>query len=1149
MGYNHEETAPGVGMSFLDYIFVRNSDSEKPGAAAGAAGQELSCSSEASCVDKQAIAWYYLRTLKETDLKAPEFKDVQTGAASRPFIEVPLRSLDGAPSIEAARLSEDAAAALYRVHRDRAGGNGDGSSKGEERGIGVLISLATLYDASAAKGVYTSLLVMPAVLKRDGCLEPDAGSTPWINIDRMHREGIPDEELMVGGVDALRRFWSFVDREGKCLESNAREWKDWLAYAREMFAHVTGSDLDAWARENERELNSDAAEARISIVTDRCLVVQGERIVASSGIQKLYRCLEDLRDLPTLYDRFLDTAESRRSIANVEFAGSISTSFTGTMSDKFSLTDSQRIAVRAFCADGNGDITAVSGPPGTGKTTMLQAIVATTMVNHALARKSAPVIVGTSTNNQAVTNIISSFASVTKSDPAILEHRWVMEVPDDVDGDFELEKPLESLAVYCPSGAKEPEALKMGYLLERFKDKMGVYRRYSDSDYMDQARPRFLAFAGRALGLHFRSAATVKKVLFERLTCINDACRRLVVSYERYLDGKGPRDQYLGCVSELKKLGALGTTDRRADAMENSLRSLVAVATGSGISRISLMDELDKLLDITVRYVQFWFAVHYYEAEWMVLDEEGAFLSQREMQSNTPANMETYWRHAAALTPCFVMTEYQIPKWMSLYTKEAGSHYDLGRIDLLVVDEAGQVDTCVGAAAFSLAKRAVVVGDENQLSPVWGMEPEVDWQHSQGMGLGGSWEIMAERGLTCSKPSSVMRAACHASRWSYGPTKDGEVLPGLFLAEHFRCHPLIINYCNELIYGGMLRPRRPMPTSVIDGLARRASEGESLDGGPENSVANDAVDKWGRFKAYRLLGIVSNPLLFVQVEGSKSRKAGSSRQNLAEARAIAEWIRDNGAYFADVYGMSIGETIAVVTPFVAQAECISRELSKRVGSNTTRSITVGTAHSLQGAERPIVLFSCVYGDNDPSAPFIDGTLELMNVAVSRAKDLFVIFGGKARWKDRGVAFHLVHKLAEKSDAEFAGGSLERYCSQRSDSDGALHANSGVPVIADRTSSAPGAPMRARTRKVYLNVPYAQKDEAKALGARWDAGEGLWYVREDADLTRFAGFGFYLSVPYVEKDFAKNLGARWNRQKKLWYVPADKDIEPFRRWLV
>ena len=40
-------------------------------------------------------------------------------------------------------------------------------------------------------------------------------------------------------------------------------------------------------------------------------------------------------------------------------------------------------------------------------------------------------------------------------------------------------------------------------------------------------------------------------------------------------------------------------------------------------------------------------------------------------------------------------------------------------------------------------------------------------------------------------------------------------------------------------------------------------------------------------------------------------------------------------------------------------------------------------------------------------------------------------------------------------------------------------------------------------KIYLNVPFAQKDEAKALGARWDAVQKKWYAPADKDITLFA----------------------------------------------
>lgn len=74
-------------------------------------------------------------------------------------------------------------------------------------------------------------------------------------------------------------------------------------------------------------------------------------------------------------------------------------------------------------------------------------------------------------------------------------------------------------------------------------------------------------------------------------------------------------------------------------------------------------------------------------------------------------------------------------------------------------------------------------------------------------------------------------------------------------------------------------------------------------------------------------------------------------------------------------------------------------------------VTVGTAHTLQGAERQVVLFSPGYGNNSDKASFVDGTLELMNVAVSRAKDLFIVFGGQRRWEDTGLVFGLVRQRA------------------------------------------------------------------------------------------------------------------------------------------
>ena len=40
---------------------------------------------------------------------------------------------------------------------------------------------------------------------------------------------------------------------------------------------------------------------------------------------------------------------------------------------------------------------------------------------------------------------------------------------------------------------------------------------------------------------------------------------------------------------------------------------------------------------------------------------------------------------------------------------------------------------------------------------------------------------------------------------------------------------------------------------------------------------------------------------------------------------------------------------------------------------------------------------------------------------------------------------------------------------------------------------------------------------------------------------------FLTVPFSEKDQAKILGARWNAEKKKWYVPTGIDPAPFKKW--
>lgn len=75
-------------------------------------------------------------------------------------------------------------------------------------------------------------------------------------------------------------------------------------------------------------------------------------------------------------------------------------------------------------------ISALNGPPGTGKTTVLQSVIATLVVDSVLEnKKNPPIIFGVSATNQAKNNIIGGFKisqlDIKKDD--FLENRWIQE--------------------------------------------------------------------------------------------------------------------------------------------------------------------------------------------------------------------------------------------------------------------------------------------------------------------------------------------------------------------------------------------------------------------------------------------------------------------------------------------------------------------------------------------------------------------------------------------------------------------------------------------------------------------------------------------------------------------------------------------------
>lgn len=139
---------------------------------------------------------------------------------------------------------------------------------------------------------------------------------------------------------------------------------------------------------------------------------------------------------------------------------------------------------------------------------------------------------------------------------------------------------------------------------------------------------------------------------------------------------------------------------------------------------------------------------------------------------------------------------------------------------------------------------------------------------------------------------------------------------------------------------------------------------------------------------------------FLPVNGNSVPK-GTSRINIKEATAIAKWLVENRRAIEDYVIQKddnlfqpqdhalLQKAVGIVTPFSHQAALIRQQL-KHYG---LPPLTVGTVHSLQGDERHMVILSCVYGQGDQNTgKFYDRSHNMLNVAVSRAKDFFLVFG-------------------------------------------------------------------------------------------------------------------------------------------------------------
>jgi very-short-patch-repair endonuclease len=258
-----------------------------------------------------------------------------------------------------------------------------------------------------------------------------------------------------------------------------------------------------------------------------------------------------------------------------------------------------------------------------------------------------------------------------------------------------------------------------------------------------------------------------------------------------------------------------------------------------------------------------------------------------------------------------------------------------GLFDLVIFDEASQCDIASALPLFARAKRAVVVGDDRQLSFI----PQ--------LGQAQDRNLMKAQGL----PTVGMGRFAQSRQSLFDFAKRIPGAPRIMLRHQYRSAGPIVDYISDTFYGGQL-------TTSYDPKTIRPPQGQK------------AGITWTH---------VSGPTLPQQ-----------SNVNPAEAEAIASHI------YMLLVQQGYEGTVGVISPFRPQVQVIEEAVKGRVPAQKLEGaeFRVATVDGFQGQERDVILFSpCLSASSAMSAvTFVQKDLRRLNVAISRARAVAHVFG-------------------------------------------------------------------------------------------------------------------------------------------------------------
>lgn len=145
-------------------------------------------------------------------------------------------------------------------------------------------------------------------------------------------------------------------------------------------------------------------------------------------------------------------------------------------------------------------------------------------------------------------------------------------------------------------------------------------------------------------------------------------------------------------------------------------------------------------------------------------------------------------------------------------------------------------------------------------------------------------------------------------------------------------------------------------------------------------------------------------LMFYHVDGMRTH----GKTNLDEISAIGDLLNE-----LERAGYNLKSDIGIITPYADQKRLLIKAFGKRMDQDKLAKI--GTIHQFQGVGFEVIVFSSVIFDQNDSSNFLNSRPNMLNVAVSRAKQQFIVVGNYHKLKESKGSLGLI---AERCSSDF-----------------------------------------------------------------------------------------------------------------------------------